>query len=62
MVKSIKPNGEGKGFSLRDTSPLSNAIINDPFPDKFKMPPLSSYDGSTNSVSHINTYKTTIHL
>ena len=57
VVKSMKPDGESKGFSLRDTSPLSNEIINDPFPDKFKMPPLSLYNGSMNPMSHVNTYK-----
>ena len=58
----MKPKGEGKGFNLWDTSPLSDVILNYPFPDKFNMPPLGSYDGWTNPVSYVNTYRLTIHL
>ena len=46
----------------RTDSPFIALINGHPFPSKFKMPSLDSYDGTCNPFDHIATFKTTMHL
>ena len=46
----------------RTDSPFTASINSHPFPPKFKMPFLDSYDGTRDPFDHIATFKTTMHL
>ena len=46
----------------RTDSPFTASINGHPFPPKFKMPSLDSYDGTHDPFNHIATFKTTMHL
>ena len=47
---------------LAYTSPLAKPLLEVPFPSKFKIPQLESYDGSTNPRSHLAKFCTMMHL
>ena len=46
----------------RTDSPFTALINGHPFPPKFKMPSLDSYDETRDPFDHIATFKTTMHL
>ena len=46
----------------RTDSPFIAFINSHPFPPKFKMPSLDSYDGMCDPFDRIATFKTTMHL
>ena len=46
----------------RTDSPFTAFINGHPFPPKFKMPSLDSYDGTHDPFDHIATFKNTMHL
>ena len=43
---------------LPDRQPLSRLILDEPIPSRFKMPHVEPYDGSTDPVDHLESYKT----
>ncbi|GMH14842.1 hypothetical protein Nepgr_016683 [Nepenthes gracilis] len=45
-----------------ERSPFVTEILNGPLPAKFKMPPLDSYDGSTDLVDHLDHFCTHLSL
>ena len=47
---------------LAHASPLAKQLLEVPFPSKFKIPQLESYDGTLNPQSHLAKFCTLMHL
>ena len=50
------------GMIRRTDSPFTTEVLNRPFPPKFCLPQLESYDGSKDPLDHIESFKTLILL
>lgn len=46
----------------RTDSSFTIEVLNRPFPPKFRLPQLKSYDGSKDPLDHIKSFKTLMHL
>lgn len=45
-------------FDATDKCPLSKEILAEPNPDKFQLPPIRDYDGTTDPESHVKLFNT----
>ena len=43
-------------------SPFTTGVLHFPFPVKFKMPQIKTFDGTKDPIDHLNTYKNQIEL
>ena len=62
MRENMRRANPVKDLIHRTDSPFTASINGHPFPLKFKMPFLDSYDGTGDLFDHIATFKTTMHL
>ena len=62
MRESMRRTNHVDDLIHRMDSPFTASITSHPFPSKFKMPTLDSYDGMRDPCDHIATFKTTMHL
>ena len=46
------------GMIQRTDSPFTTKVLNHSLPPKFRLPQLESYDGSKDSLDHIESFKT----
>ena len=47
-------------IDFRTTQPLFRFVLDEPIPSRFKMPHVEPYDGSTDPVDHLESYKTLV--
>ena len=62
MRDSIRRTNHVDDLVHKTNSFFTVSITSHPFPSKFKMPTLNSYDGTQDPCDHITTFKTTMHL
>lgn len=61
VIQSFQ-KGQEEDFDYEDASPLSNEILTEPFPPKFKLPNVDKYDGTLDPRSHLAIFRTTMKL
>ncbi|KDP31729.1 hypothetical protein JCGZ_14886 [Jatropha curcas] len=62
LVLEYRETGEAEDYGLQQDSPLLADILGAVFPPKFKIPTFQLYDESTDSRSHLATFRTMMHL
>ena len=58
----VKSTKNLDGMIKRKNSPFTKEALECPLPPKFKLPQLEYYDGGTNPLDHIRSFKTLLKL